>query len=231
MKKLYFLAMFLFASTVSYGQIQQGKVMLGGSFNFKSGKTPIKQTFSFTNSSGYESYELNTQAKSNSFSFSPKLAYFINENLSLGLSTGLSINTNEIRFSADSFLGGTKFKTKTLSISFGPNARYYKMFNERFGMYGQAHLLYTKNRTKIEREEKRENRDNTSLESTSEDYNLGFSPGLVYFLSEKFALEASFGQLGYQWTNEVGAGDEPVTEEFIFDVSTSSLRFGFKFFL
>ena len=87
MKKLYFLALFLLASTISYAQIPQGKVMLGGNFSFKSGKTPIKvhRTVSKVTSSGYESAEvrLNPKTTSTYFGFIPNFDYFISENIFL----------------------------------------------------------------------------------------------------------------------------------------------------
>ena len=99
------------------------------------------------------------------------------------------------------------------------------MFNERFGIYGQGNFLYIKNSNWSELE----GDDEELYKSSYENYSLGFSPGVIYFLSEKFALEATFGRIGYNWANAVGAGGEAVSEEFVFDISSSSLNFGFQF--
>ena len=226
MKKLYFLALFLLASTISYAQIPQGKIMLGGNFSFKSGKKPIKIHHMVSTSNGYEIRETYEKKNTTSFGFIPNFDYFVSENFSLGLSTGLEYSkTNDISSINERNAYGEYIRNEVDAYSqtfvFGPKARYYKMFNERFGIYGQGNFFYKKNSNWGELE----GDDEELYKSSYENYSLGFSPGVIYFLSEKFALEATFGRIGYNWEDAEGS------EEFVFDISSSSLNFGFQFVL
>ena len=114
--------------------------------------------------------------KTNEFNFSPRAAYFINDNIALGLELGYMHSKEE-----------NAFEIKTNSFEIGAFGRYYFTPANSFSLFTQLEAAYI----------------TYKQESESVDFNerngfgVRFAPGISYFISEHFALEATFGVLQY----------------------------------
>lgn len=113
-KKLAVLAMLLASAVVSYAQLGQGTIMLGGGIGFSAEK------------------EQNPGADSRytEFSLSPEVGFFVADNFAVGLAFGVRSENNEPA-------RGTQ--TKVTSFGVGPFARYYiPTGNDKFSFFGDA---------------------------------------------------------------------------------------------
>lgn len=196
MKKLLFSAAAVFAftfanaqETTSTGGFSTGDVFISGSIGFGSEKTG--------------------DFKTNEFNFSPRAAYFVSDNISLGLALGY----NNTKQDEDFGFGTTEVKTNTFEI--GAFGRYYFMPASQFSLFTQLGVNYGTTKSEAEGEEF----------NKANGFNVEFAPGISYFISDHFALEATFGVLGYT-TVKPDADDADSTNTFEFGLDMSDINFG-----
>src|SRR5687768_3204841 len=110
MKKVTFLVVALVASLGAFAQFNQGRMIVGGSAEFrtdtdkdKSGGTTV------------------TNGTTTSLSIDPNFGYFVIDNLAVGASLGLSLSKWNSK-------GSNGTDSNTTSINFAPFARYYLPF-------------------------------------------------------------------------------------------------------
>lgn len=129
----------------------------------------------------------------------PELGYYISDNFSVGAKLGVSYRKS----------GGDE---KTVFVV-DPYARCVIFSYERLSVFvdggvdlgiGRAH-----GRTAVE-------------------YGIGFRPGLLLHLSDRFSLEAHVGFLGYQSGNRA-AKDNGAAENWGLDLNGNNLMFGFQY--
>lgn len=131
--------------------------------------------------SGSFGYESNTvkvddfSASTSSFTFAPTIGYFVSDNFAIG--AGLTFSNQPIDFDGET-LDATSFGVRFMG-------RYYLNPGNKFSTFGQASLAFGSINPELE------GADNAST------LDLGISPGINYFLSEKFSVEATFGRIGY----------------------------------
>lgn len=136
--------------------------------------------------------------KSNGFVIEPKVGYFVTENIAIGAKLGFgSVKINDDK--ANAFTAG----------AFG---RYYFTPASQFSVYGQAGLDFTN--TKVKPGDYKESEIGA---------NIGL--GLSYFLSNHFAIEATWLGLGYSVNNNGGHGAEK-TNSFGFGTDLRDVSFG-----
>lgn len=166
MKKLMFSAMTLLAFGFANAQeteetvvgFSKGDLFISGSANYNS-----------TTGGGTE--------KMDGFKISPRVGYFVNENIAAGLGLGYG----------QAKQNGLKNRSFSAEV-FG---RYYVTPKAKFSIFGELAVAYTANRAE---------RPFTSDVKT-DIISAIISPGLSYFVSKDFALELSLGALGYTNTN------------------------------
>lgn len=158
------------------------------------------------------SNESTGDVKANTFTFSPKAGYFVTENIAVGIALGLESSKDEEP--------GTEDKTNTFSV--GAFGRYYFTPASKFSVFGQ--LGFNVNNTKVEHTEEIAG-VSVSTEAKSNGFDLGLAPGVSYFVSNNFAIEATFGKLGYETTKPDADGAES-TDTFDFNVNMKAITFG-----
>jgi outer membrane protein len=170
----------------------KGDVFVSGSVGFASEKTG--------------------EFKTNGFDFSPKAAYFVSENIAVGISLGIkSVKISE---------GSDDAKNSTMSA--GAFARYYTTPASKFSFFGQLGFNYNS----YDSEYYVDNSGNLALgDSKGNGFDVMLSPGVNYFVSNNFALEASFGALGYETTKPDYSGAE-ATNTFGLNVDMSTIKLG-----
>lgn len=97
------------------------------------------------------------------------------------------------------------------NYSAGVFGRYYITPENRFSLFGEFNAIYF---------------DNEGFEPAlaSYGYSLVISPGISYFLSNSFALQATFGQLGYNYNKRKNSDTNQSI--FNFGLNLSNINFG-----
>jgi hypothetical protein len=217
--------------SAAQAQIKEGTTLLGGTIGYNSGETQN----TYTNSASVP--VLHATNKGSQVTFNPKAGFFIADNLAVGLD-GL-VSAGKSSFSQEVYNGVGQPVTVTgkesaKGWSLGPFVRYYHMVGEQFGFYGQLAGGYQHSTTEA-------NNTPPQAESRTTKTTGGYAnitPGAVYFLSSKFALELTMGSLGYEKTTMTAAYSSPSRSEqestakgFTASFGLRSLAVGASFYL
>jgi len=137
-------------------------------------------------------------AKSSEFVIEPRVGYFVSENIAIGAKLGFG-SEKDNDYKDNSFTAG----------AFG---RYYFTPASQFSIYGQAGIDFTNHKYKP-----------SDAKANEIGANLGL--GLSYFLSNHFAIEATWLGVGYSVNNNGGHGAEK-TNNFGFGTDLRDVSFG-----
>lgn len=138
-------------------------------------------------------------AKSNGFEIEPKVGYFLTENIALG---------GKLGFRSDKFENDSKDNAFTV----GAFGRYYFTPASQFSVFGQLGLDYTGHKYK-------------PGNGKSNELGAGLGLGLSYFLSNHFAIEATWAGLNYSVNNNGGHGADK-TNSFYLGSDLREVQFG-----
>jgi len=157
-----------------------------------------------TGTAGFAS-EKTGDAKIDGFTLSPGVGYFLTENISLegGLSI-LSAKTDD----------GAGNEEKASGFGFNAGARYFWTPASKFSLSVGANLSYTS--TKV---------DDGTFDVTEKEIGFNIPLGLNYFVSNDFALTASWGGFGYSSNDNGGEGADKTTG-FNLGLDLSTINFG-----
>jgi hypothetical protein len=234
----------LFGLSISaQAQIAAGTILTGGSIGY----SQTQDKGSVGNTSSQEILLKNRQ-----FDLSPKAAYFVVKNLALGLSLQYSVNlSTQYQFILMVPVSGTttpvvvrdgETEQRRHSISIGPMARYYLFVGNKAAFFGQLGLGYLNSRTEetVSSLFLRPNAQGSTYNASG--YYSQFTPGLAYFLSDKFALELAVtgfsyyhigGEATYRYQNTLPASTTATYTDagFAADFGLSSLQLGASIYL
>ncbi|GAA0721988.1 outer membrane beta-barrel protein [Aquimarina litoralis] len=115
--------------------------------------------------------------KNNSFEFTPRAGFFVSDNIAVGARLGFTTSKQETPLTED-------LKTNTFNI--GGFGRYYFTPSNKFSIFGELGLEYASSKT-----------EQGAGELKINGFGVNVGPGVSYFLSDHFALEAFWGALGY----------------------------------
>lgn len=179
MKKIIIATLTLFS--VLSAQAQKNSILLGTDFSLK-------------RVNGYN------DEKTNNVTFTPVIAYEVADNWFVGAKTSLSFDKHT--YSSDQLLD-TKIQDKAYDSRIGGFVRYYKPFNETFGIYADLGAGY------------QQYRSDSKIDSGSPIYNeadmiegnrvrgygyyIDFAPALFINFKNNFGLNVSFG--GVEWSD------------------------------
>lgn len=181
MKKIIFTVAAIFA--FGFANAQDKKESSEG---FSKGNVFIMGSAGFSNSS--------TGDFSNStFSFSPRAGFFVSNNIAIGLAIGFDGSKEE-----DIVGGGfTTTEDTTTELSFGAFGRYYFSPASKFSVFGELGFNVLSNKVESSATT---GGITVSGETKSNGFNVALAPGISYFVSNSFALEAKWGLLQYRTT-------------------------------
>ena len=168
---------------------------------FKSGDKFLSGGINFSN-------EKTGDAKTSTIEFSPSFGYFISNNVAVGLQLGASNSKTK----ADGVTSEDQSGFNAYAFS-----RFYFTPESRFSIFGHAGLGYGVDNDKLDK-----------VKTTH--LSLNVAPGISYFLSDHFAIESTFGNLGFssEKTNEEGS-EATKNIDFGFNLSTTSFALIYKF--
>ncbi|WP_103068318.1 outer membrane beta-barrel protein [Aquimarina sediminis] len=151
--------------------------------------------------------------KLSSFEITPSVGYFISENITIGGRIGFESTKVEGDSFETDFLS-TPGKSSTFSI--GAFGRYYTTPANKFSIFGELAANYLS--TKVDP-------DATTTDTTIDGFGIGLSPGVSYFLSSNFALEATWGALQYSTSKADFDGAESL-DAFQIGLDLDDIRLG-----
>lgn len=177
--KLPLMAMLCAIGFITHAQIQKGTTIAGLSFSFGT------------------SNENSNSINLNSLAINPRIGYFLNNNLALGMEFNYSLSKLNGEFY--SYFDET---TQTMQSSFGfkeenfglsPFTRYYFHVKDNFKFFGQANLSFQINSYK--------NIDDMgyhySTDYTFKGFGASLNPGFAFLPTSKWDIEFSFPIISY----------------------------------
>jgi len=156
-----------------------------------------------TGTVGFSS-EKTGDVKTNQFTIAPSAGLFVSNNIAVGLNIGYITTKNEDPVNGD---------VDTNVFTAGAFARYYATPANDFSFFGQLGFDYATGKQEPE----------GGPENKVDGFNVALRPGVSYFISKNFALEASIGALSYT-TVEPDGGES--TDTFEIGVNLTEINFG-----
>lgn len=226
MKKVNVLTLvFIFVAAVSsFAQTSAGTLFFGGGLGFSStsSKTSISGMGSNTTVDGPSAME---------FSIVPGVGYFIADKLAVGLDLSISSTSNK-----ETEANGDYEKVSATEIGFTPYVRKYFMTSDNFGFTGTFGVGVAFGSSKIEDRNGNTTTTNDGPKTTA--LEIGITPGIVFFPTNKVGLEANFGFVGFSSVTskaDLGGGNEAKSTVSSFGLSANSIRptfsLGFRYYL
>ncbi|CAM1348948.1 outer membrane beta-barrel protein [Tenacibaculum halocynthiae] len=213
MKKIIIAAIFI-ASGILNAQENKGVTKIEkGTWNF----TTDLSVYSFNRS--YD--QIKNENSTFSFNITPKLNYFIGDNLSLGFGIGYNYRNND---NTDNNQNLTTQNTNTFSFNSYIKKHYFIVSNLSFFLQGEVNYQTGKTKTIFQ---------NSSNIPTSDinTFFIGIRPGVSYFLTNKIAIQAYFGSLGYTNTTiKNGTSFKENQNRFDLNLNSSQLIFGMSYY-
>jgi outer membrane protein len=164
-----------------------------------------------TGAAGFNS-KTESASKTNTFTVAPSVGYFVNPNIAVGARIGYGHSKTTME------LTNVKNEDKVETFSAGAFGRYYVTPASRFSFFGELNANYAS----LKSTETIGNLDNTNK---ADGFNFQFAPGINYFLSNNFAIEATWGVLGYSSVTPDLDGAES-TENFNVGLDLNDLSLG-----
>lgn len=182
-------------STSSFAQIEKGTVFLGGRSNFSFNPSETSNNFG------------NNKTNSIFFRLSPRAGYYLSKSFAIGL--GLDYNYDR-GYNMVNALAPTLMYQENESIGNSLNlsilARYNKALSKRFAFFIDG-TISTGVFSKTSDYQKLTTGGMTTITTqeingkVGQSINFDFRPGIVYFISPKFGIEATFASVYGNYTN------------------------------
>jgi outer membrane protein len=155
--------------SLTFVNAQEEKETTGAGFS--KGDVFMSGAFSLTSTNNK-----NTEVKTSGFEIEPKIGYFVSENIAIG---------GKIGYESDKSKNATTDLSDDSTLSVGVFGRYYTTPSSQFSLFGQLGFDYMSTK------------DNMAGGITVNGWGLGFQPGINYFVSDNWAIEATIGELGF----------------------------------
>jgi outer membrane protein len=190
MKKIILTVAAVFAFGVVSAQDDSAK-----GFGFSEGNILLEGNLGFNSST-----DNNTEVKTNSLIFSPKVAYFVTDKLAVGAQLGLGFNKSETN-------GNETSKNSTLNV--GVFGRYYFLeLGQRFKTYADANVGFGSSKSGI-----------GAAEVKSNGVGVGAGLGINYFVTKRVVLNFALRNILSYSTSKVDVTGAKNTSSFGFDLN------------
>jgi len=197
----YFILLLTFSSFNSFGQINKGTLLLGGTVSFEKNDASEEDL----------RYNPNNQINLKKFTFGPRGAYFLKTNLALGL----LVNYEHTKTRSLDVEQGLIINGQTQILAVGPFIRYYHFARPELAFFGQASASYNHNyRVK-----------------NYYGVTANLAPGLTYFISSKVGLELIIGGLSYNYGIHKSDEDNKSTSSLIDARFMNGSQIGASFYI
>jgi hypothetical protein len=201
MKKISAL-LFLTIPFLSHAQFQKGDKFIEGSFSFQNGSN---------------SQSIGSKNESGSFSINPAIGFLINEKVALGGQIGYNSYSYKNSYTNPTY----SYEQNRNSFSAGIFANRYFKISDKFlfslkGLLSFSRGTETNTNTNV-------GGGGLNLSTTTDNYQLAAnaSPNFLFFPSNKWAIEASIGSIGYNYSRNLS--NDGVSNYFNLDYGRVSL--------
>jgi len=216
MKKVLFTIILVsLVSFRSFAQHKKGSLAVSGTLNLN-----------IENDKNENGNVTDDENKTTYFRLVPSVEYFITDRFSAGLGIGYAVNRNKV-------VNGTgPGSTTTISTSgapvIKPYVRMYFPMGEKVSIFGEASIYLEPGNTTT----KTTGNQTNSTSNTDFRINIGLTPGLSLSLSNKIAIDATYGFIGYKHYKEnTGTNSSSAYNQATFEIDPTSITFGIKFFI
>jgi hypothetical protein len=173
-----------------------GDIFVSGSVGFNSDKTP----------------GVDDDVKTTSFNISPKVGFFVTDNIAVGGKVGFTSEKTDF---------GSGDDATSDKFSIGAFGRYYATPTSDFSVFAELGFNYNTSN---------ENAGTGGDDFKVNGFDIALAPGVSYFISSNFALEASIAALSYETSKPDADGAENTTDFGLnVDLSNISLGLVYKF--
>ena len=190
-----------------------GAVALFASMNAQETETVgfAKGNTFITGAVGFNS-ETEGDYKNNTFTVAPSVGYFVSPNIAVGARVGFTSGKESDKIAT------VTVEEKSNLFTAGLFGRYYWMPASKFSIFAELGADYGTEKITTETPA-------GDVESKYNGFNIGFAPGISYFLSSNFALEAKVGVVNYSTTKEDVSGAES-TDNFNIGLNLNNVALG-----
>jgi hypothetical protein len=229
MKNLILVLIVLFGITLnSSAQIQKGAMLIGGNMNFS-----IQEI-------NHEFWPMsnildNSSEKITFFTAIPQYGIFINESTLIGMGIFYEYSKNEEKDIDPISFEEEKDIYKSNLVFINPYFKKFFKVKDDFFVTTSLNFLIGFGRRKIESHYWS---DKGEFELNLFEYRLNISPGLTYFLNDKWALNANIGQLYYSYQketpeNDIGFSEQPknISRDFGLSFKFNTFSIGIQYYL
>jgi opacity protein-like surface antigen len=161
--------------------------------------------------------------KTTYFRLVPSVEYFITDRFSAGLGIGYAVNRTKD-------ISGTTTTIKTSGAPvIQPYVRMYFPMGEKVSIFGEASIYLEPGKTTT-----KTTVGNQTNSTSNNDFtiNIGLTPGLSLSLSDKIAIDATYGFIGYKhYKEETGTNSSVTYNHAVFEIDPTSITLGIKFFI
>jgi hypothetical protein len=197
------------ATTIAFGQIEQGTKFLGGTFGYSGGGNSQE----LSGIAGQKDTTVETTYSS--FTILPSFGYMFKDNMGAGIRLGIDNRTNK---------DANDKKITTNITRVGVFGRYYipvagdnLFFHTDLGLdFGFGSM-------------KDETQGTTAVEQKISTMEFGLRTGWDYFIGEKWAIELNWGYAGYssyKYTQDITGGGTSTTTDIGFGLNLDYSTFG-----
>lgn len=157
--------------------------------------------------------------KGNQFEISPKVGFFVSDNIAIGATLGYASQTSERPAINPTTLELVDAEDKTTAFSAGVFGRYYATPVNQFSFFAElsASFVASKNEVAFVDED-----------AKFDGLNFELAPGISYFVSDCITLEASYGIIGYNTFKADTEGAE-ARNNFNVGLDFSNINFGIAY--
>ena len=232
MKNLVLILVILFGITFnSSAQIQKGAMLIGGNVSFN-----VQER-----NDGFNTYnfELEDDYYKRTFLVArPQFGIFINESMMLGIGINYEFTETKSKYINIVSYEESKSTQKNNLIFINPYFKKFFKVKDDFFVTTSLNFLIGFGKRKTEGENYYGYNDNRKYELNIFEYRLNVSPGLTYFLNDRWALNASIGQLFYSHTKETpdnytGVSEKPknIDKNFGLSFKFNTFSIGIQYYL
>lgn len=199
---------------ISSSQVEKGKLFAGGNFGYNLTTDDTKaDTGSVRNSTV------------NNLTILPSVGYFLSNRIALGIRTGINSRTEE---TPDAIMQ----KNVRSMFEISPFGRYYIWkYGSGNGLFSASGAvgLFTDVSFSARFGSEKHYIDDEILSQKISNLSCGISPGIFYYLTDKFSLEAKFGFFGYKSETLDERSKRNIIKSYGLNLSPDSFMFGINF--
>jgi hypothetical protein len=180
-----------------------------------------------------EKNEFGTERKNDVIRILPTAGYFVNTNLAVGL--GIGYKSAVTKYKVGNAAVGNLLEVKDTDNAFvvAPFVRKYWALSDRLYIFGQLQVPLEFGQEKIDANSDIFMGDPLLAPSSSRKNNytnigVNIKPGLDYFVSKNWSIEATIGEFGYN-TYKRDIDGARRADDYKFGISLTSVTFGVKY--